>query len=143
MPCIFGRYYYAFSLYYRKFCLKATQSFSSKTDVYSNCDAVIYNGFALANWFVIAMNKATSHGLYYRKLSRRVYSPARLMVIQIGSTKHCFASALAQILNLFQNLLPIVYIMCSCESDKKFTFWHLSNKHNIYRLYYSILLNIF
>ncbi len=49
MPCIFGRYYYAFSLYYRKFCLKATQSFSSKTDVYSNCDAVIYNGFALAN----------------------------------------------------------------------------------------------
>lgn len=51
--------------------------------------------------------------LYYLKLSRRVYSPARLMVIQIGSTKHCFASALAQILNLFQNLLPIIYIIGS------------------------------
>lgn len=53
---------------------------------------------------------ALFYNLYYRKLSRRVYSPARLMVIQIGSTKHCFASALAQILNLFQNLLPIIYI---------------------------------
>ena len=42
---------------------------TSKTDVYSNCDAVIYNGFALANWFVNEMNKATSHSLYYRKLS--------------------------------------------------------------------------
>ena len=30
----------------------------------------------------------------------------------------------------------IIYIMYSCESDKKFTFWHLSNKHNIYSLYY-------
>ncbi len=48
---------------------------------------------------------------YYRKLSRRVYYPARLMVIQIGSTKHSFASALAQILNSFQNLLPIIYII--------------------------------
>ena len=38
---------------------------TSKTDVYSNCDAVIYNGFALANWFVNAMNKATSHSLYF------------------------------------------------------------------------------
>ncbi len=37
--------------------------YSSKTDVHSNCDAVVYNGFALANWFVNAMNKATSHRL--------------------------------------------------------------------------------
>ena len=134
MPCIFGRYYYAFSLYYRKFCLKATQSFSSKTDVYSNCDAVIYNGFALANWFVIAMNKATSHGLYYRKLSRRVYSPARLMVIQIGSTKHCFASALAQILNLFQNLLPIVYIIISLVWKRLYKMANFS--HFLFFIYY-------
>ena len=53
------------SLYYRKFCLNAPKVYSSKTDVYSNCDAVIYNGFALANWFVIVMNKATSHSLSY------------------------------------------------------------------------------
>ena len=26
--------------------------------------------------------------------------------------------------------------MCSCESDQKFTFEHLSNKHNIFSLYY-------
>ena len=26
-------------------------------------------------------------------------------------------------------------IMCGCESDQKFTFEHLSNKHNIYFLY--------
>ncbi len=26
--------------------------------------------------------------------------------------------------------------MCSCESDKKFTFEHLSKKHNICSLYY-------
>ena len=31
------------------------------------------------------------------------------MLIKTGSTKHSFASALAQILNSFQNLLPIVY----------------------------------
>ena len=32
------------------------------------------------------------------------------MFIQTGSAKFYFASELAQILNLFQNLLPIVYI---------------------------------
>mgnify|MGYP004507980307 CR=1 FL=1 len=32
------------------------------------------------------------------------------MFIQTGSAKFYFASALAQILNSFQNLLPIVYI---------------------------------
>ena len=69
MPCIFGRYYYAFSLYYRKFCLKATQSFSSKTDVYSNKKVQNFN----------------------------------------------FASAIAQILNLFQNLLPIIYIFANAQ----------------------------
>ena len=44
---------------------------------YSNCDAVIYNGFALANWFVNEMSKATSHSLYYRKFclnAPKVYS---------------------------------------------------------------------
>ncbi len=37
------------------------------------------------------------------------------MVIQIGSAKYSFASALAQILNSFQNLLPIIYILGSRE----------------------------
>ena len=56
------------------------------------------------------MNKATSHSLYYRKFCLGVYSQAKLMFIQTGSAKFYFASALAQILNSFQNLLPIVYI---------------------------------
>ncbi len=53
--------------YYRKFCLKATKSFSSKTDDNSNKEVQNFN----------------------------------------------FASAIAQILNSLQNLLPIVYIIWS------------------------------
>ena len=41
------------------------------------------------------------------------------MVIQTGSAKFYFASALAQILNLFQNLLPIVYILGSCRQTAR------------------------
>ena len=56
------------------------------------------------------MNKATSHSLYYLKFCLGACSQAKLMFIQTGSAKFYFASELAQILNLFQNLLPIVYI---------------------------------
>ncbi len=55
--------------YYRKFCLKATKSFSSKTDDNSNKEVQNFN----------------------------------------------FASAIAQILNLLQNSLPIVYIFAHAK----------------------------
>ena len=55
-------------LYYRKLDESSAKQYFRITDVYSNCDAVIYNGFALANCFMNAINKTTSHRLYYRKL---------------------------------------------------------------------------
>ena len=53
--------------------------------------------------------KIKRNNLYYRKFCLGVYSQAKLMFIQTGSAKFYFASALAQILNSFQNLLPIIY----------------------------------
>ena len=39
----------SYRLYYRKLSANSPQGYLPATDVYSNCDAVIYNGFALAN----------------------------------------------------------------------------------------------
>ena len=49
----------------------------------------------------------------------RRYIQAKLMFIQTGSAKFYFASATAQILNSFQNLLPIVYIIGSCRQTAR------------------------
>ena len=81
-----------YCLYYRKFCLNAPKVYSSKTDVYSNCDAVIYNGFALANCFMNAINKTTSHSLYYRKLdesSAKQYFRITDVYSNCDATRYC------------------------------------------------------
>ena len=65
------------------------------------------------------MNKATSHRLYYRKFCLGACSQAKLMFIQTGSAKFYFASATTQILNSFQNLLPIGYIIGSCRQTAR------------------------
>ena len=58
-------------LYYRMFCLNAHEVkrsvYLSKTDVYSNCDAVGTTDLRLANCFANTMSKAPSNSLYYRQ----------------------------------------------------------------------------
>lgn len=53
------------------FCLNVHEVkrsvYLSKTDVYSNCDAVGTTDLRLANCFANTMSKAPSNSLYYRQ----------------------------------------------------------------------------
>ena len=79
-------------LYYRKLDESSAKQYFRITDVYSNCDAVIYNGFALANCFMNAINKTTSHSLYYRKLdesSAKQYFRITDVYSNCDATRYC------------------------------------------------------
>ena len=91
-------------LYYRKLDESSAKQYFRITDVYSNCDAVIYNGFALANCFMNAINKTTSHCLYYRKLDESiakqyfritdVYSNCDVVIYNGFALANCFMNAI-------------------------------------------------
>ena len=122
-------------LYYRKFCLNAPKVYSSKTDVHSNRKCkILFCKCDSTNFELVS--KFTSYSLYYRKFCLGVYSQAKLMFIQTGSAKFYFASATAQILNLFQNLLPIVYFLYYKE---KLKFLNITTKNKTKYVYYTNL----